>query len=65
MLSRKDTDFLQVIAAEQGLGTDAAKLVRDLLQAQEALKRLSLTQRLKLVSLATQHQMSHVRVTGY
>lgn len=65
MLSKKDDDFLRIVRADPELGARAAELLNDLLVAQLALKWLTLKQRLKLITLATNHNMSHIRVTTY
>ena len=64
-MNKKEEVFVDLIRKNPELGPDAAYMVENLIRAQEAFKKLSLKQRLALVSLATQHEMSRINVSAY
>ena len=62
-MTREEEKFIEVVQKDPQLGAAAAALIANLFRAQDGLNRLSLTQRLRLVSLATTHNLSHFRVS--
>lgn len=64
-MTREEEKFLEIVKNDAALGPGAARLIEDLFRAQDGLKRLSLTQRLRIVSLATLHNVPHVRFPTY
>lgn len=61
-MTREEEKFITVVQSDPKLGAAAAALIANLFRAHAGLCQLTLAQRLRLVSLATIHNIHHLRV---